>query len=368
MGWDAEDEGSLKFHETAILLVVCAASTAFAVWMRSREPDQVAYQPDEPTIAEPQKADFSVLFLGDTNTSDSALGFDGLLASSDLAIANLEEKVLTTEDISQLKQLNVTAISLANDTTAKAGSEDIGKRVELLEQSGLRWFGAGADAAKAREPLFAEAEELGFRIAVIGATGLGPAKKHAQLPEDAPQLSWIDSEGFVDQIKALKAEDPELYVVAYLHWGGTYKWKSEAQTRISHALVDAGANLIIGHGAHMMQELETYNDSWIVYGLGDFILSSRSPQPKRSDAVPYSLVARLLVDDADEGLNKRLALYPILPGISKAGTNGKFLGPKQIGEAYWPLLWKGYTYDRKIKSHLITKTDTFGHYYEIRLP
>ena len=41
---------------------------------------------------------------------------------------------------------------------------------------------------------------------------------------------------------------------------------------ISHRCIDMGADAIVGHGPHLLQPIEVYNDKPIFYSLGDFIL------------------------------------------------------------------------------------------------
>jgi len=61
-------------------------------------------------------------------------------------------------------------------------------------------------------------------------------------------------------------------VVVSLHWGEEYETKHNAgQTRVARLLVDAGANIVIGHHPHVVQEIERYNGGLIAYSLGNFI-------------------------------------------------------------------------------------------------
>ncbi len=41
---------------------------------------------------------------------------------------------------------------------------------------------------------------------------------------------------------------------------------------IAHASIDAGADALIGHGPHIIREIEVYKDRPIFYSLGDFII------------------------------------------------------------------------------------------------
>jgi poly-gamma-glutamate synthesis protein (capsule biosynthesis protein) len=61
-------------------------------------------------------------------------------------------------------------------------------------------------------------------------------------------------------------------VVVSFHWGDEYQQQHNVQQeRIAMAAIDAGADLIIGHHPHVIQEVKQYRDGWIAYSLGNFI-------------------------------------------------------------------------------------------------
>jgi hypothetical protein len=45
--------------------------------------------------------------------------------------------------------------------------------------------------------------------------------------------------------------------------------------RFTHAVIDAGADLVLGHGPHVLRGLEVYNDRLIAYSLGNFATFGR---------------------------------------------------------------------------------------------
>jgi poly-gamma-glutamate synthesis protein (capsule biosynthesis protein) len=56
------------------------------------------------------------------------------------------------------------------------------------------------------------------------------------------------------------------------HWGAEYGLKSnKRQQDFAHALIDSGADLIVGSHPHVVQEIEPYNGKYIFYSLGNFI-------------------------------------------------------------------------------------------------
>ena len=78
-----------------------------------------------------------------------------------------------------------------------------------------------------------------------------------------------------------------------LHWGEEYQLQSNVeQQRIARALIDVGADAVIGHHPHVIQEVEEYNGGWIFYSLGNFIFDQYfSPETMEG------LVASVTVQD-----------------------------------------------------------------------
>jgi len=61
-------------------------------------------------------------------------------------------------------------------------------------------------------------------------------------------------------------------VIVNIHWGVEYEhFFNPYQKEWGRALVDAGADLIIGHHPHVVQGMEIYKGKPIFYSLGNFI-------------------------------------------------------------------------------------------------
>ncbi|MCA9961262.1 MAG: CapA family protein, partial [Anaerolineales bacterium] len=68
------------------------------------------------------------------------------------------------------------------------------------------------------------------------------------------------------------------HVIVVLHSGYEYvDSPSPPQVAAAHAAIDAGAALVIGHHAHILQGIEYYNGGVIVYGLGNFAFEIDGP-------------------------------------------------------------------------------------------
>lgn len=83
-------------------------------------------------------------------------------------------------------------------------------------------------------------------------------------------VTWADSEylrAFADDVAGLRAQAD--VVVASCHWG-LGKDVLSYMREIAHAAIDAGADIVIGHGPHYSLGVEAYRGKPIFYGLGSF--------------------------------------------------------------------------------------------------
>jgi len=93
----------------------------------------------------------------------------------------------------------------------------------------------------------------------------------------------FDLETAQKRIEAAKKNDFRTRVVVQLHWGvENHPIQNENQVRIAHHLIDAGADLIIGHHPHCIQPVEKYKGKFIFYSLGNALFGNIS-QPSHYD-------------------------------------------------------------------------------------
>jgi poly-gamma-glutamate capsule biosynthesis protein CapA/YwtB (metallophosphatase superfamily) len=83
-------------------------------------------------------------------------------------------------------------------------------------------------------------------------------------------ITWADPDylgAFIDDITDLRSRVD--VVVASCHWG-LHKDVLAYMREIGHAAIDAGADIVIGHGPHYVLPVEVYRGKPIFYGLGSF--------------------------------------------------------------------------------------------------
>lgn len=168
-------------------------------------------------------------------------------------------------------------LSLANNHIWDYGAEALEDTIDILRLNKIAFVGAGRNYEEANRPHVAEVN--GTKIAFLAYTNLYPVSLVASL--ERPGVSDPELEFIKSTIRNLKSE-VDIIIVSW-HWGGEYKQNaSEEQRRIARELIGSGADLIVGHHPHVVQEVERIGSGWAAYSLGNFVFDqSFSPQTRR---------------------------------------------------------------------------------------
>jgi poly-gamma-glutamate capsule biosynthesis protein CapA/YwtB (metallophosphatase superfamily) len=144
----------------------------------------------------------------------------------------------------------------------------------VLDELGLRHFGAGMDLGEATAPAIVEVN--GLRLAFLAAVDRrsGPYRFAA---ERQWGVAPLDVARIARQIDELRRQVH--HVVVSVHWGEErFLVPSPTQIEQAHAIVEAGASIVLGHHPHVLQGLEFHRGIPIIYSLGNFA----------ADDVPYT--------------------------------------------------------------------------------
>jgi len=216
-----------------------------------------------------------------------------------------------------LKRLGVDAVCLANNHTLDFGPSSLMSTIDRLTAAGIGVFGAGADAARAAQPLSYAAPFGNVHILAGFEFRAGYDRKYrfyasAERPGVNP-LSRGAGLPVADAIAQLRASDPGSLIIVYPHWSGSinYGWINQEMNALNDDFLARGADLVIGHGAHRLQEMQATAKGTTVFSLGNFVFNSPG-RYRKYGAPPFSLVARLDVARRAGGCAARLRLYPIV--------------------------------------------------------
>ena len=221
----------------------------------------------------------------------------------------------------------VDLVSLANNHAGDYGWEALAQGIDLLHAAGVATVGGGANDAAAHAPHIADIG--GLKVAFLGYVHV-PIEAITDFDTQswtataaAPGLAWADPERIRADVSAVRPSVD--LVVVILHSGYEYiEEPSEPQVAAAHAAVDAGADLVIGHHAHILQGIHRYHDGVIAYGLGNFVFNIEGP--------PETAILNVWLDR--DGV-RQLELIPAI--IQEHGQPR----PADIGEA-GPILSRVY--------------------------
>jgi poly-gamma-glutamate capsule biosynthesis protein CapA/YwtB (metallophosphatase superfamily) len=209
-----------------------------------------------------------------------------LLGAADLTIGNLESALgdggraqakgytflAPSESAEVLAQSGFDILSLANNHAMDYGAQTLLDAIDLLKTQGIAGVGAGADADQAYAPLLIEVGDI--RVAFLAFVDVpvevrGFDTRTWTATEMKAGVAWAEPEQIRSGIEAARAIAD--LVIIMLHSGYEYiSAPSPPQQLAAHYAIDAGADLVIGHHAHVLQGVEFYGDGVIVYGLGNF--------------------------------------------------------------------------------------------------
>ena len=114
-----------------------------------------------------------------------------------------------------------------------------------------------------------------------------------------------------------------------VHWGGNYEWKNDEQARTARSLREAGVDLIVGHGAHMLQEVEHDGRGWIFYSIGNLLFNSRGRYAAHK-APPYGLPLAADFSIQDGRARVGLRAYPIVSDNQLTGYQSRFVTEDEL--------------------------------------
>jgi poly-gamma-glutamate capsule biosynthesis protein CapA/YwtB (metallophosphatase superfamily) len=266
-----------------------AASSAFA------EPYPDSWKPLNTACSAPLRANFTGdLFLDDQRfTPDALNNIAPLLRWADFNVVNLEgsivknsqrafpdfpfANVISAEVPGLLKSNRILFVTRANNHSMDFGADGINQTSRALAAENIAWTGAGSNSVEAEKPLTLKHNNI--KIAVLAFSAMFPKESWAT-KNSAGTLYPTPS---VVEHNIQKARLSHDFVVTAFHWGGELTTELRPYQRgLAQLALDSGADLVIGHHAHIAQGIDRKADKVIAWGLGNFLFSSTGKSPTMS--------------------------------------------------------------------------------------
>ncbi len=207
-------------------------------------------------------------------------GIRALVRGGDLAFANLECPLSNNSRIlvmfhadpiyaEGLKEAGFRVVSVANNHMFDAGEEGFKDTLEYLDRIGIRYVGGGRNLAEARKPVIEEIRDC--RIGFLAYTQFSDNGFALDLAgEDGQGIFPFSMPMILEDIKNSRTHVDMLIVS--LHWlSANTPFLHRQAVEYAHSIIDAGADVIVGHHPHVYKAVEIYKGKPIFYSLGNLI-------------------------------------------------------------------------------------------------
>jgi poly-gamma-glutamate capsule biosynthesis protein CapA/YwtB (metallophosphatase superfamily) len=189
-------------------------------------------------------------------------------------------------------------VSFAGNHCMDWGPEGLFDTLDNLKRAGAIQIGTGKDIAAARQPAYVTRNGITVGFVSVNSilpmnywaeenrAGCAPLRAHTiyeQIEHDQPGTpARVHTYSFRDDLDALLATIREVRekadIVILSHHAGIHFVPAvipDYQREVAHAAIDAGADLVLGHHAHILKGIEVYKGKTIAYSLANFAIDLR---------------------------------------------------------------------------------------------
>ncbi len=217
------------------------------------------------------------LCAGKLREADIVFGnLEVVLSAYDREDPRLEATILRgqPEAVEGLRFAGINIVSLANNHIMQHGQKALEETIETLDKAGIRYVGAEI-------PRINVANKSCFDIGDKSICFLGYNQRPQQYFIDEPIYVKADLDKIISDIRNIRKETD--VIVISIHWGEEFIDRPASwQIAMAHAIIDSGADIILGHHSHAVQGIETYKGKPIAYSLGNFIFDMWQPRLRKT--------------------------------------------------------------------------------------
>ena len=322
-------------HKKAFVLFLTVVLLAAAGTAEEQQP-----APDEITIA--AVGDIMLGHRAEPYLSREGPGYPfvnvlPILQQAHLVIGNLESPIssrgtavadkkftlrVAPVAVAALKAAGIRVVTLANNHTMDFGPLALQDTLKILGEHNILYAGAGMNLEDARAPAFLK---VGNRtLAFLSYSLTFPIEFYASAGRPGTAPGYRE---FVKRDIQNVRPRADLVVVSF-HWGAELMTTAkDYQRELGRRSIDWGADLVLGHHPHILQELELYRGRLIAYSLGNFVFGSESEKTNTSMILLCTFKGKSLVRIEAVPLdvnNYRVAYQPkVLAGTKAESVLGE---------------------------------------------
>ena len=236
-------------------------------------------------------------------------GVDSIFRSAQVVVGNLEcpaTKIQSPvqklyifrgepEWLEALKRHGITHLNLANNHSIDQGREGLLDTRQNIISAGMTPIGAGANMTEAAEPVLLS--KTPRNVWLIPSLRLA-LENYAYLP-DKPCVSQEPMDSLLNRIHCLRKADSTAVIIVSLHWGGEHTMHPvNSQRWDARQIIRAGADMLVCHHTHTLQDVEEIDGHSIFYSIGNFIFDQSKPENSKACIVRLKITAGTVTAEA----------------------------------------------------------------------
>jgi hypothetical protein len=167
----------------------------------------------------------------------------------------------------RLKEAGFTHLNLANNHAHDYGMAGRISTERTLQQLGLKTYGPGGQVSL-------DTVRSGHRLTIVGLIGFSTYPSAPNLLDISASVALVDSiHRLVDLVVVTFHGGSEGSTALNVARGPEFLGREpRGDLRLwARAVIDAGADLVVGHGPHVLRGIEFYRGKAVVYSLGNFL-------------------------------------------------------------------------------------------------
>ncbi|MCK4592813.1 CapA family protein, partial [Candidatus Parcubacteria bacterium] len=203
-----------------------------------------------------------------------------IINKADIVFGNLETTIMSgriikseemifranPKSVEGLKLAGFNILNLANNHIMNFGKSGLESTIKNLDENNILHIGAGISEKEIYKPAIKNVK--GTKFAFLGFTYNSDQRKISN--GKIYGVANMEIEKMKEGVRKAKLEND--IVIVSMHAGTEYKISSSCfQENFARNAIDAGADLVIGHHPHAVQNIEKYKEGYILYSLGNFV-------------------------------------------------------------------------------------------------
>ena len=236
-------------------------------------------------------------------------GVDSVFRSAQVVVGNLEcpaTKIQSPvqklyifrgepEWVETLKKHGITHLNLANNHSIDQGREGLMDTRQNIIDAGMTPIGAGANMTEAAEPILLS--KTPRNVWLVPSLRLA-LENYAYLP-DKPCVSQEPMDSLLNRVHRLRKADSTAVIIVSLHWGGEHTMHPvKSQRWDARQISRAGADVLVCHHTHTLQDVEDINGHSVFYSIGNFIFDQSKPENTKACIVRLKITAEMVTTEA----------------------------------------------------------------------